>query len=255
MKSSIEIHPHERVDDLQIKGLHLIQNPAQFCFGVDAVLLAHYAAQTIKSNAKVLDLCSGNGIVPILLTAKSNAGHIIGLELQSNIVEMAKRSILLNNLQERISMVCENVRNAVTVLGKGVFDHITCNPPYKEAGGGIINEIDAVTIARHEIYCTLEDIIETSSLLLKPCGKLCMIHRPERLVDILTCMREYRIEPKRIRFIHPSPYKTANMVLIEGTKHGKTKLFLDPPLYIYEEKGQYSKEIDEIYCRDRRKEK
>lgn len=251
MKYPVEIQPCERIDDLQIKGLRLIQNPTQFCFGVDAVLLAHYASQTIKPKAEVLDLCSGNGIVPILLTAKSKAGHITGLELQSEVAGMAKRSIALNDLQERISMVCENVKNAVTVLGKGLFDHITCNPPYKEAGGGIINSADAVTIARHEIYCTLEDIIEASALLLKPTGKLCMVHRPERLVDILTYMRKYQIEPKRLRFVHPSPYKTANMVLIEGTKHGKAKMFLDPPLYIYEEKGQYSEEIDEIYCRKR----
>ncbi len=249
MKLPIEIHPHERVDDLQINNLRLIQNPVQFCFGVDAVLLAHYAAQTMKPNANVLDLCSGNGIIPILLTAKTKAAHIVGLELQSDIVEMAERSIFLNDLHKLVNMVCANVTDAPAILGKGKFDHITCNPPYKEAGGGITNSNDAVTIARHEIYCTLDNIIEVSAQLLKPCGKLCMVHRPERLADLLTGMRKYRIEPKRLRFVHPSPYKTATMILVEGTKHGKPKLFLDPPLYIYEEKGQYSEEINEIYCR------
>lgn len=251
MEPFTEIHPDERVDDLQLKGLRLIQNPTQFCFGVDAVLLAHYAAQTIKPKAEVLDLCSGNGIIPILLTAKCKAAHISGLELQPEIAEMANRSILLNGLQNRVSMTCGNVTNASEIFGNGSFDCITCNPPYKEAGGGIINHVDALTIARHEIYCTLAEIIEVSSRLLKPCGKLCMIHRPERLTDILTCMRKYRLEPKRLRFVHPSPYKTANMILVEGTKHGKPKLFLDPPLYIYEEKGKYSAEIDEIYERKR----
>lgn len=251
MEIPIEIHSEERIDDLQIKGLRIIQNPSQFCFGVDAVLLSHYAAQTIKPNTNVLDFCSGNGIVPILLHAKSEAAHITGLEIQANIAEMAKRSILLNKLQNQISMVCGDVKDAPKKFGKGTFDYITCNPPYKEAGGGITNEFDAITIARHEIYCTLADIIEAAEHLLKPGGKLCIVHRPERLVDILACMRKSRIEPKRLRFVHPSPYKTAAMILIEGTKHGKPKLFLDPPLYIYEEKGRYSAEIDEIYCRKR----
>lgn len=251
MKENL-IYSYERLDDLQTKNnLHLIQNPKWFCFGVDAVLLADFAAATVKPHARVLDLCTGNGIIPLLLTEKTSADFITGLEIQEPVAEMACRSIKWNELEERIEIKCGDLKEADEIFGKDVFDNITCNPPYKENNGGIKNADDAVTIARHEILCTLEDIIAVSAKCLKPYGKLCMIHRPERLVDIIYLMRNARLEPKRLRFVHPSPSKTATMILIEGAKFGKPKLFLEPPLYVHNENGEYSEEINRIYNNSR----
>ncbi len=244
------LRPEERLDDLQCQNLHLIQNPHWFCFGVDAVLLAHYASQSIKKNARVLDLCSGNGIVPLLLSAKSQASQITGLEIQEPVFEMACRSVKLNHLEDKIQMICGDLKDAESIFGRSFFQYITCNPPYKEAGSGILSSTDTVTLARHEVLCSLEDIIRVSSIILEPLGKLCMIHRPERLADILCLMRKYGIEPKRLRFVHPSYEKTATMILVEGARQGKPRLFLDPPLYIYQKPGIYSKEINEIYGRE-----
>ena len=248
---NITIYPYERVDDLQTKNnLRLIQNPGWFCFGVDAVLLSHFAAKTIKVHADVLDMCTGNGIVPVLLSEKSAADHICGLEIQKCVAEMATRSILLNNIEEKVRIVTGDLKNSVEIFGTDSFDNITCNPPYKENHGGLKNADEVVTIARHEILCNLEDIISVAAKCLKPYGKLCMIHRPERLADIICLMRQYRIEPKRLQFVHPSPAKTANMILIEGAKYGNPKLFLEPPLYVYDNEGNYSEEINRIYGRE-----
>ncbi len=249
MKESL-VYPYERLDDLQTKSnLHLIQNPEWFCFGVDAVLLSSFASQTVKQNARVLDMCTGNGIIPLLLTEKSCASHITGLEIQEPVAEMANRSVIFNGLEDKIQIIQGDLKTSEELFGREVFDNITCNPPYKENHGGLKNATDTVTIARHEIFCTLEDIIRVSSKCLKPYGKLCMIHRPERLADIICLMREFRLEPKRLRFVHPSPNKTANMILIEGAKYGNPKLFLEPPLYVYNENGEYSEEINRIYDR------
>lgn len=243
------VFENERIDDLQTDGLKIIQNPEWFCFGTDAVLLADYASKNIKKNARVLDMCSGNGIIPLLLSSKSKAAEICGLEIQNCVVEMASRSIKLNGLEDKIKMICGDLKEAVTLFGRSSFNNIVCNPPYKEAGGGLTNKSDPVTLARHEILCSLEDIIRVSSILLEPYGKLCMIHRPERLADILCLMRTYKIEPKRLRFIHPAADKTATMILVEGAYCGKPKLFLDPPLYVYKEPNVYSDEILHIYNR------
>ncbi len=244
------MHPYERVDDLQTKsGYRLIQNPDWFCFGVDAVLLAAFAQKAIKPKTKVLDMCTGNGIIPILLCEKTEATHIFGIEIQEAVAEMATRSIKLNGLEERVSIVEGDLENSAEIFGKAVFDAVCCNPPYKENYGGLKNQTDTLTIARHEIFCSLRGIIESAEKLLKPGGKLCLIHRPERLADIFCIMREYRIEPKRLRMVHPSPNKTATMVLVEGAKHGRSKLFLEPPLYVHKEDGSYTDEIEEIYGR------
>ena len=244
------LRPGERLDDLQRDGLHLIQNPDWFCFGVDAVLLADYASQSIKKGSRVLDLCSGNGIIPLLLSSKSAAEEIIGLEIQEPVCEMAERSVKWNHLEEKIRMVCGDLKEAETLFGRSFFQYITCNPPYKEAGSGILSSTDTVTLSRHEVLCSLEDIVRVSSIILEPLGKLCMIHRPDRLADILCLMRKYGIEPKRLRFVHPSAGKTATMILVEGARQGKPRLFLDPPLYIYESPGVYSEEIHQIYGRE-----
>lgn len=247
--SSDLVFPHERIDDLQIGGLKIIQNPEWFCFGTDAVLLADYASQGIKKDAKVLDMCSGNGIISLLLTNKANSGKIYSLEIQDGVADMAKRSVKLNRLENEIEVICGDLKNSESYFGRSFFNNIICNPPYKEAGGGLTSKADPVMIARHEILCSLEDIIRVSSIILAPYGKLCMIHRPERLADILWLMRKYKIEPKRLRFVHPLPQKTATMILVEGAYCGKPKLFLDPPLYVYSEPNVYSDEILHIYNR------
>ena len=243
------IKENERLDDLQLKDLKLIQNPRGFCFGVDAVLLSHFAKSEIKKGSNVLDLCTGNGIIPVLLWAKTEAKKITGVEIQEEVAEMAQRSIIFNNLTEKVEIICEDLKKSPETFGKCSFDYITCNPPYKEDHGGLKNTEDTVTIARHEIKCKLEDIIKASEALLKPAGKLALIHRPERLIDIIYLMKSYRIEPKRLQFIHPSAEKTATMILIEGTKHGKPKLKLLPPLYVHKENGEYTEEINKIYER------
>lgn len=239
----------ERIDDLQLGGLKIIQNPSWFCFGTDAVLLADYAEKSIKKDAVVLDMCSGNGIIPLLLSYKSRASKIYGLEIQECVAEMAKRSVILNNAENKIEMICGDLKEGEGHFGRSFFNNIICNPPYKEAGGGLTNKSDCATLARHEILCSLEDIVRVSSILLEPYGKLCLIHRPERLADIICLMRKYKLEPKRLRFVHPMPQKTATMILIEGAYCGRPKLFLDPPLYVYNEPNIYSDEILHIYNR------
>ena len=249
--NNVTVHPYERIDDLQTpNGMHLIQNPDWFCFGVDAVLLSDFAAKSIKPQNRVLDMCCGNGIVPVLLSEKTFASRIDGIEIQPQVAEMAGRSVMLNKLCERVHITEGDLKKAADIYGKAVFDAVTCNPPYKEASGGLKNLTDTVTIARHEILCSLEDIIISAEKVIKPGGKLFLIHRPERLADILFLMRVARIEPKRLRFVHPSPAKTATMILVEGAKHGRAKLFLDPPLYVHDENGNYTDEINRIYGRE-----
>ncbi len=248
------VYSYERVDDLQMpSGYRIIQNPDWFCFGIDAVLLSSFAARTIKPHARVLDMCTGNGIVPILLAEKTAADAIEGIEVQAPVAEMAQRSIVLNNIEERVKITEGDLKNACEIYGKAQFDAVTCNPPYKENFGGLKNLTDVVTIARHEILCNLEDIIASAEKVLKPSGKLYIIHRPERLADILCLMRQYKIEPKRLRFVHPSHAKTATMILIEGAKHGGAKLHLEPPLYVHDDNGGYTEEIDRIYGRGGKK--
>lgn len=243
------VYPYERIDDLQLDGLKIIQNSKWFCFGTDAVLLSDFASKSVKKDAKVLDMCSGNGIISLLLSAKSSAKAIHALEVQPGVAEMASRSVKLNGLEGKIVPHCGDLRDSEEYYGRSFFNNIICNPPYKEAGGGLVNKDDPITLARHEILCTLEDIIRVSSIILAPCGKLSMIHRPERLADIFCLMRKYKIEPKRLRFVHPSAGKTATMILVEGAYCGRPKLFLEPPLYVYNEHGVYTDEINFIYNR------
>jgi len=225
----------ERVDDLQINNLKLIQNTDQFCFGIDAVLLANYASRPIrKPPERILDLCTGNGIIPVLLSAKTTAKKIVGVEIQPEAAELAKRNVELNGLAEKLEIIRRDIKDCENLTERGSFDLVTCNPPYKEAGGGLVSESDNLAIARHEIYCTLEDVIRVSSVMLAELGRFCMVHRPDRLVDALTLMRKYRIEPKRLKFVHPSHGKAANLILFEGIKYGRPKLFLDPPEYVYD---------------------
>jgi len=243
----VEIKQNERIDDLQCKGLRIIQNTEGFCFGVDAVLLANFG--DIKKGQRVIDLGTGTGIIPILMAGKTQAREIVGIEIQHEVAEMAKRSVLLNSLKDRVSILNEDIKNAVSVFGKESFDVVTTNPPYKHTGSGIINPEDSKAISRHEVKCTLEDVISQGSALLKNNGRFFMVHRPERVVDIVYLMRQYKLEPKRIRFVHPYPARKPNLLLIEGLKYGGAFLKFMDPLYIYDDNGEYTQEINDIYGR------
>lgn len=229
----MELKENERIDDLQFKGLKIIQNKDAFCFGIDAVLLANFA-KTVKDNSTVIDFCSGTGIVAILLEGKAKCKKIYAVEIQKEMAEMASRSVNMNNQQDKIEVLNIDLKETSKVLGKVCVDAITVNPPYKKKGSGIINELDTKTISRHEVLCTLEDIIDEAEKILKIGGSLFMIHRMERLVDVLSVMRNKKIEPKRIQFVHPSANKAPNLFLIEGVKHGKTFLKVENPIYVYE---------------------
>ena len=244
----IGVHENERIDDLQYKGLRLIQKKDGFCFGIDAVLLANFA--DVKKGDRVIDLGTGTGIIPVLLAGKTPAESLTGLEIQPDMVEMACRSIKLNSLEDRVRIVHGDLKDAAELFGASSYNVVVSNPPYMNRGGGLVNPSDAKAVSRHEIMCTLEDVIRVSSRLLVPGGQLAMVHRPERLVDIVYNMREYRVEPKYIRFVHPSPYKKANLLLIKGTRNGNPQLKMLEPLYVYDENGSYSSEINGIYCRN-----
>lgn len=243
----VRIKDNERIDDLQFKGLQIIQDTDGFCFGVDAVLLANFA--DVKKGDNVIDLGTGTGIIPILLAGKTQAAQITGLEIQQPMAEMAERSVQLNDLEERVNIVNGDIKNSVKLFGASKFQVVVSNPPYMNSGGGLINPSDTKAISRHELLCTLEDVIMSSGKLLAPGGQLAMVHRPERLVDIVYLMRKYDIEPKYIRFVHPSPYKKANLLLIKGARGGRPQLKMMEPLYVYDEHGNYSEEINRIYAR------
>jgi tRNA1(Val) A37 N6-methylase TrmN6 len=238
---------NERVDDLQYKGLKLIQKKDGFCFGVDAVLLSHFAQ--VPKGGSVIDLGTGTGIIAVLLAGKKEPGKVVGLEIQPEMAEMAGRSVELNNLGEKVSIIQGDIRDAVALFGASSFDAVATNPPYMARGGGLLNPADSKAISRHEILCTLEDVVSTASKLLKPGGKFSMVHRPQRLADIMWTMRVSSIEPKLLRLVHPSLGKNPNLVLISGTKNGNPELRVQNPLYIYDSMGRYSKEIDQIYNR------
>ena len=234
----------ERLDYLLAENLRIIQSPSVFSFSIDAVLLARFAYLPIQKG-NIIDLCTGNGIIPLLLSTRTK-GNITGVEIQERLYNMAVRSVEFNQLTNQIHMINGDLKDMPDQLGKGKFDIVTCNPPYFDTPPkGIINENEHLAIARHEILCTLEDAVKTSSLLLKQGGKAAFVHRPGRLVDILTLMQKYRLEPKRLQFVYPKLGKEANTILVEGIKDGNRDLKILPPLIIYKENNQYTKEIEE----------
>ena len=230
-----KIRPGERLDDLQINGLELIQNPDKFCFGIDAVLLSDFVK--VRTGEQLLDLGTGNGIIPVLLSAKTEAGHLTGLEIQDDIAEMARRSIAHNHLEERVDIVTGDIKEAAEIFKPAFFDVITTNPPYMLADHGMRNPDDAKAIARHEVLCSLDDILRESMRLMQDKSRFYMIHRPFRLTEIMIKMHQYKIEPKRIRFVHPYIDKEPAMVLIEGVRGAKPRVTVEPPLIIYDRNG------------------
>ena len=237
--------PGERLDDLQINGYKIIQNPQKFCFGMDAVLLSGFAK--VKPGETVIDLGTGTGIIPILLEAKSRGQYFVGLEIQEESADMAARSVAYNGLENKISIQVGDIKDAAKQFGASSFDVVTSNPPYMTKNHGLVNDGDAKTIARHEILCDLEDVIFSTAKLLKPGGRCYFVHRPFRLVEILSLMSQYKIEPKRMQLVYPYVDKEPNMVLIEGLRGGKSRLTVEKPLIVYKEPGVYMPEIYDIY--------
>ena len=248
---NINLKEDERIDDLEYKGLKLIQNKKGFCFGVDAVLLSDYA-KGIKKGSTVVDIGTGTGIVAILLCAKTNLKKIYGIELQEEVANIAQRNVELNGLNDKMEVININIKDVFSKLEKNKIDVIVTNPPYKKHDTGVKNLDTRQLISRHEVECTLEDIIKNASLLLKDLGEFYMVHRAERIVDIFVTLRKYKLEPKNIRFVHSKIGEKPNLVLVKAVKCAKEFLKIDKPLVIYGEDGNYTDEIYEIYDKKRK---
>lgn len=246
MIEKVVLRENERIDDLELNNLKIIQKKDGFCFGIDSILLADFAKK-IKNNSNVLDLGTGTGILGILLCEKTNLKSIIGVEVQKDIAEMANRTIILNNLENRFSILNENIKEIDKILKLDSYDAIITNPPYKKNNSGKINSTETKLISRHEIKAELSDFVKVSFKMLKDKGSLYMVHRAERLADIIYEMRLNKIEPKRIKFVYSNINCEAKLVLIEAVKNGKSFITVENPLIIYNENGEYTDEILRIY--------
>ena len=242
---TIELKDGERLDDLERNGYELIQNPKVFCFGMDAVLLSGFVKTA--EDTLVLDLGCGNGIIPILLAAKTRASRIVGLEIQGYSADMARRSVQLNNLEDRVTILEGDIKEAAAMFGTASFDTVTSNPPYIKGGKGLTNPHEPKAIARHELLCSLEDVVKAAGSLLKPSGAFFMVHRPQRLVEIFACLTAHGLEPKRLKLVHPFIDREPNMVLIEARRGGRPQLTIEKPLIVYKSEGVYNDEIYDIY--------
>lgn len=235
----------ERLDTLQRNGYVIIQNPEKFCFGMDAVLLSGFAKA--GKGSRVLDLGTGTGIIPILMEAKTKALHLTGLEIQEESADMARRSVQLNGLTGKIDIVTGDIKEAGRLFPAASFDVITCNPPYMIGQHGLTNPDAPKAIARHELLCTLEDVLQAASVLLKPGGHFYMVHRPFRLAEILNGCVQYKLEPKRMQLVYPYVDKEPNMVLLESVRGGRPRMTVEKPLIVYQAPGVYTPEIYDIY--------
>ncbi len=241
----VELKAHERLDDLQRNHLQIIQDPERFCFGMDAVLLSGFA--WARKGEQILDIGTGTGIIPILMSARYEAEHLTGLEIQEESADMARRSVKLNGLQDKIDIVTGDIKEADKLFPSASFHAITCNPPYMIGKHGLLNPHAPKAIARHEVLCSFEDIAVSGARLLRQGGRFFLVHRPFRLSEILMTLSRNGLEPKRMRMVHPFVDKEPNMVLIEALKGGRPRVSIEPPLIIYKEPGAYTEEIREKY--------
>ena len=235
----------ERIDDLQRNGYRIIQDPGRFCFGMDAVLLSGFV--TVRPGARVIDLGTGTGIIPILLEAKTEASHLVGLEIQEESADMAMRSVKLNHLEDKISIVEGDIKEADQLFEAASFDVVTSNPPYMIGNHGLTNDSDAKSIARHEVLCTLEDVVSQAARLLKTGGSFFMVHRPFRPAEIMITLSKYKLEPKRMQLVYPYVDKEPNMVLLQAVRGGKPRMTVEKPLIVFKEPGVYADEICDVY--------
>lgn len=242
---TVALHEDERIDDLQRNGLQIIQRRDGFCFGMDAVLLSGFVR--VREGERAVDLGTGTGIIPILLSAKTAGEHFTGLEIQAEVADMASRSVRMNGIGDRVEIVQGDIKEASQMFGKASFDVVTSNPPYMNDAHGLKNPDLPKAIARHEVLCTLEDVVREAAMLLKPGGRFYLVHRPHRLVEIIAAMRAYKLEPKRMKLVHPFVDKDANIVLIEAFRGGKSMMKVEAPVIVYQEPGVYTDEIYEIY--------
>ena len=242
----MDLKENEIIDDLEINNLKIIQNKEWFKFGIDSVLLSDFA-KSIRNNSTILDIGSGTGIISILLSQKVSIDKIVGIEIQEEVADMAKRSILMNNLEEKIDIINDNINNITNYFKENTFDAIVTNPPYQKNNTGLKSENEKHLISRHEIKCTLEDIIFKSYKVLKDKGEFYMVHRPERLADIMYLMKQYKIEPKELRMVYSKYEEKPNLILIKGVKNAKEFLQVHKPLIIYRENNIYTDEVLEIY--------
>ena len=240
------VKENERVDDLQ-NGCYVIQDREKFCFGMDAVLLSGFTK--VKEGEKVLDMCTGTGIIPILLSAKTKGKNFTGIEIQEDCAQMAERSVKYNGLEDRIQIIQGDIKEAVSIFGAASFHVVTCNPPYMIGQHGLQNPYMAKAIARHEILCTLEDVVSQAAAVLKDRGRFYMVHRPFRLAEIFQVLMKYKLEPKRMQLVYPYIDREPNMVLIEARKGGNSRITVERPLIVYEKPGVYTSDILEIYGR------
>ncbi|QHW32173.1 tRNA1(Val) (adenine(37)-N6)-methyltransferase [Paenibacillus rhizovicinus] len=247
MVKEVVLADGERLDDLLTHQLHIIQSREVFSFSMDAVLLARFAA--VPPRGKILDLCSGNGVIPLLLTTRTKA-TIDAVEIQPRLADMARRSIAANGLEDRITVYEGDLREFHKKNGHGMYDVVTVNPPYMPAGTGDQNENEHFAMARHERNGTLDDIVAACAKLVRTGGRVAMVHRPSRLIEIMETMRRWKLEPKRMRFVHPSAEAESNMVLIEAVRDAKPELRMLPPLIVYNEQRQYNEELMRIYYGD-----
>jgi len=242
---TIKLEKGERIDDLHLDGYRIIQDPTKFCFGIDAVLLSGFVK--VKEMEHALDMGTGTGIIPILLKAKTSGKHFTGLEIQQESADMARRSVMLNHLEDDIDIIHGDIKEAANIFKAASFDVVTSNPPYMTEQHGLVNFDIAKAIARHEILCTLESVISQAARMLKTGGRFYMVHRPFRLTEIMVLMNKYKLEPKRIQFVYPFLDKEPNMVLIEGLRGGKPRITVEKPLIVYEHPGVYTQCIKDIY--------
>lgn len=244
-RKEIRIGEDERVDDLQRNHYRIIQKKNGFCFGMDAVLLSGFAQ--VKQGERMIDLGTGTGIIPILLEAKTEGNHFTGLEIQEEVAEMALRSVMLNGLEERITIIHGDIKEAGQICGRASFDVVTSNPPYMVSQQGLKNPDSMKAISRHEIFCTLEDVAREAALLLRPGGRFYLVHRPRRLAEIICILQKYALEPKRMKMVHPFADREANMVLIEAVRGGGAMMKVEAPVIVFKEPGVYSEEICTTY--------
>lgn len=244
-RKEIRIGEDERVDDLQRNHYRIIQKKNGFCFGMDAVLLSGFAQ--VKQGERMIDLGTGTGIIPILLEAKTEGNHFTGLEIQEEVAEMALRSVMLNGLEERITIIHGDIKEAGQICGRASFDVVTSNPPYMVSQQGLKNPDTMKAISRHEIFCTLEDVAREAALLLRPGGRFYLVHRPRRLAEIICILQKYALEPKRMKMVHPFADREANMVMIEAVRGGGAMMKVEAPVIVFKEPGVYSEEICTTY--------